>query len=56
MLLHHSFALDREAGEIEHAIGASLAAGDRTADLVGPGPALGCREMGRRVAARITRD
>jgi 3-isopropylmalate dehydrogenase len=56
MLLHHSFALDREAGEIEHAIGASLAAGDRTADLVGPGPANGCREMGRRVAARITRD
>ena len=53
MLLRHSFALDGEADAIDAAIGDSLAAGDRTADLIGTAPAIGCREMGRRVAARI---
>ena len=53
MLLRHSFALDGEADAIDAAIGDSLAAGDRTADLIGTAPAVGCREMGRRVAARI---
>jgi 3-isopropylmalate dehydrogenase len=53
MLLRHSFGLGAEADAIDAAIGASLAAGDRTADLIGAGPAIGCREMGRRVAARV---
>jgi 3-isopropylmalate dehydrogenase len=53
MLLRHSFDLGAEADAIDRAIGASLAAGDRTADLIGTTPVLGCRAMGRRVAARI---
>jgi 3-isopropylmalate dehydrogenase len=53
MLLRHSFGLGAEADAIDAAIGDSLAAGDRTADLIGGSPAIGCREMGRRVAARI---
>jgi len=53
MLLRHSFGLDAEADVIDGAIGASLAAGDRTADLIGTTPSIGCREMGRRVAARV---
>jgi 3-isopropylmalate dehydrogenase len=53
MLLRHSFGLGAEADAIDAAIGASLAAGDRTADLIGASPVIGCREMGRRVAARI---
>jgi 3-isopropylmalate dehydrogenase len=53
MLLRHSFGLDGEADAIERAIEATLVAGDRTADLLGSRPAIGCREMGRRVAARL---
>jgi 3-isopropylmalate dehydrogenase len=53
MLLRHSFALGAEADAIDTAIGASLAAGDRTADLIGATPPVGCREMGRRVAQRV---
>jgi 3-isopropylmalate dehydrogenase len=53
MLLRHSFDLGEEAAAIEHAIEATLMAGDRTADLLGAGPAIGCREMGRRVAGRV---
>ena len=53
MLLRHSFDLGEEAAAIEHAIEATLKAGDRTADLLGAGPVIGCREMGRRVAGRV---
>ena len=53
MLLLHSFELSDEAAAIDAAIGATLSAGDRTADLLGEAPAIGCREMGRRVARRI---
>ena len=53
MLLRHSFALDAEADAIDAAIGASLSAGDRTADPIDTAPSIGCREMGRRVAGRI---
>jgi 3-isopropylmalate dehydrogenase len=53
MLLRHSFGLGAEADAIDAAIGDSLAAGDRTADLIGTAPVIGCREMGRRVAARV---
>ena len=56
MLLRHSFGLEAEAGAIEQAIEATLTAGDRTADLLGASPALGCREMGRRVASRLTSE
>ena len=54
MLLRHAFGLDTEAAAVEQAIEATLAAGERTADLAGASPALGCRAMGRRVAGRIT--
>ena len=55
MLLRYSFGLQAESDAIDDAIGRTLTAGDRTADLMGDGPALGCREMGRRVAARLQR-
>jgi 3-isopropylmalate dehydrogenase len=54
MLLEHSLQLPTEAAAVEQAIAATLLAGDRTADLIGDTPPLGCREMGRRVAARVT--
>ena len=53
LLLEHSLQLGTEAAAVERAIEATLAAGDRTADLLGETPAIGCREMGRRVAARV---
>ncbi len=53
MLLRHSFGLHGEAAAIDRAIESTLTAGDRTADLLGTTPPLGCRAMGRRVAERI---
>ena len=53
MLLKYSFGLDAEAAAIERALEETLVAGDRTADLRAGVATLGCREMGRRVAARI---
>ena len=53
MLFGHSCGLTAEAAAIDGAIEAALAAGERTADLPGDSPAIGCREMGRRVASRI---
>jgi 3-isopropylmalate dehydrogenase len=53
LLLRHTFGLQAEAAALEQAIEATLLAGDRTADLLGDGPAIGCREMGRRVAQRV---
>jgi 3-isopropylmalate dehydrogenase len=55
MMLRLSFSLGSEADAIDDAIGESLAAGDRTADLIGSTATIGCREMGRRVAARVAR-
>ena len=50
LLLRHSLGLEAEAREIEDAVGRTLAAGARTADLVAAGtPALTTREMGARV-------
>jgi 3-isopropylmalate dehydrogenase len=56
MLLEHSLGLAAEAAAVNHAIEATLVAGDRTADLLGETPAIGCREMGRRVAGRVKND
>ena len=53
MLLRYSFGLQPEADRIDAAIGETLAAGDRTADLPGSSAVIGCREMGHRVAARM---
>jgi 3-isopropylmalate dehydrogenase len=53
MLLRYSFGLQAESDRIDAAIGETLAAGDRTADLPGSSPVIGCREMGRRVAVRM---
>ena len=53
LLFRHSLNLPGEAVAIEHAIEATLKAGDRTADLMGTTPAIGCREMGTRVARRL---
>jgi 3-isopropylmalate dehydrogenase len=55
MLLRYSFGLDAEAAAVESALEETLRAGERTADLRGPGPVMGCREMGRRIAARCRR-
>ena len=55
MLLRYSFGLDDEADAIERALEQTLVAGERTADLRGSTPVLGCREVGRRVASRVTR-
>jgi 3-isopropylmalate dehydrogenase len=52
MLLRYSFGLDAEADAIENALEQTLREGDRTADLRGSGDPIGCREMGRRIAAR----
>ena len=56
MLLRYSFGLDAEADAVEKALEQTLLAGERTADIRGAGPVLGCREMGRRIAARIGRS
>src|SRR4029078_3514418 len=56
MLLRYSFRLDAEADAVEKALEQTLLAGERTADMRGAGPVLGCREMGRRIAARIGRS
>ena len=53
MMLRYSFGLEREADAVERAIEATLTAGERTADLAGSSPPLGCVELGRKVAARI---
>jgi 3-isopropylmalate dehydrogenase len=53
MLLRHTFGLEDEAAAVERAIEQTLLAGERTADLRGTTPALGCAEIGRRIAARV---
>lgn len=50
MLLRYSGKMDKEAGEIEHAIEDALAAGARTKDLAGPNErVLTTREMGQAI-------
>jgi 3-isopropylmalate dehydrogenase len=53
LLFSHSLNLPDEAAAVEQAIEATLTAGDRTADLLGASPPLGCRAMGARVASRV---
>lgn len=53
MLLRHSAGLEGEASVVEQAIEQTLRAGERTADLLGTAPPLGCRAVGERVAARV---
>ena len=55
LLFRHSLNLPDEAAAIDQAIEATLKAGDRTADLLGTTPTLGCRQMGTCVAGRIGR-
>lgn len=57
MLLRHSLAMPAEAAAVEAAVDAALAAGLRSADTAAPGePPLGCKEIGRRVAATIAKN
>ncbi|MBM3807575.1 MAG: 3-isopropylmalate dehydrogenase [Acidimicrobiia bacterium] len=50
MLLRFSARMDKEAGDIDHAIEDALAAGARTRDLAGPGErVLSTREMGQAI-------
>jgi len=54
MLLRYSLGARAAADEIEHAVGAVLDAGHRTADLALAGEhAVGCRAMGRLVRERL---
>ncbi len=54
MLLRHSLGLETEAQAIENAVGAVLAEGYRTKDILEEGAKLvGTREMGDRIAAKI---
>ena len=54
MLLRYSLGAQTAADEIEHAVGAVLDAGFRTADLAAPGEhTIGCRAMGQLVRERL---
>ncbi len=53
MLLRHSLGLDAEAGQIEAAVDAVLAAGHRTRDIAAGKHAIGTEEMGARVLAAM---
>jgi 3-isopropylmalate dehydrogenase len=54
MMLRYSLELEEEAGAIESAVEATLAAGYRTRDIMQEGGKLvGTREMGDAVAERI---
>jgi len=56
MLLRHSLGLEREAQEVEAAVGRVVAAGHRTADLARPGePVVGTKAMGALVVQEIER-
>lgn len=56
MMLRYSFGLDEEAACIEKAVDDVLAAGYRTADIVGDSgnAPIGCREMTERIIEQIT--
>ena len=53
LLLRHSLGLGAEADAIDAAIETALRAGDRTADLRGESPALGCRAMTEKIVGRL---
>jgi len=53
MLLRHALKLEREAAAVETAVDRVLAAGARTRDIAGGGPALSTRAMGDRVLAEL---
>ena len=53
MLLRHALKLDDEARSVEVAIGDTLAAGIRTADLGSSGPAASCSEMTDAIVSRL---
>jgi 3-isopropylmalate dehydrogenase len=54
MLCRYSLASPAAADAIERAVGTVIAEGHRTADVAAPGErAVGCREMGRLVRARL---
>ncbi|MFQ5895694.1 MAG: isocitrate/isopropylmalate family dehydrogenase, partial [Nitrospinota bacterium] len=56
LLLRHSLDAPAAAAAVERAVEETLAEGYRTADLrVEGGRAVGCREMGERVAAAVER-
>jgi 3-isopropylmalate dehydrogenase len=57
MLLRHSLDAGPEADAVEQAIGATLAAGHRTADLVAPGSttAIGGARMAQEILGRVRR-
>jgi 3-isopropylmalate dehydrogenase len=54
LMLRHSFGMEREAAAIERAVSDTIAAGHRTADIVGPGGSpISTSEMGSMIAERI---
>jgi 3-isopropylmalate dehydrogenase len=54
MLLRHSLGLSAEAEAVEKAVGAAIADGARTPDIVAPGAkVLSTREVGDAVLARL---
>jgi 3-isopropylmalate dehydrogenase len=57
MLLRESFGLADAAQAVEDAVVTTLAAGDRTADIAGPGSTVvGTRALAERIAANVTRS
>jgi len=53
MMLRHAFGLDEEAAAVELAVGETLAAGVRTADIAAGGPVSSTEAVGDAIAERI---
>jgi 3-isopropylmalate dehydrogenase len=54
MLLRHGLGLPEAASAVEHAVGAVLGAGARTADIARSGePVMGTREIGDEIARLV---
>lgn len=57
MLLRESLGLPDAAQAVEDAVAAALSAGDRTADIAGPGSTIvGTRTLAERIAANVSRS
>ena len=57
MLLRESLELPDAARAVEHAVNSTLTAGDRTADIAGPGSTVvGTRALAERIAANVSRN
>lgn len=57
LMFRYTFGLFAEANAIEEAVERVLAAGNRTYDIMEPGAAkVGCAEMGRLIAAEVSRN